>query len=88
MWGKMWYIYLMTKENFDFSENSELSPERKLEIALAYIKDDMERRGKEAPHFNSVEMKERVRNTIKGKHLSGVGVTEQEAMEFLREILS
>lgn len=75
-------------EGGKFENNEGLSHERKLEIAIAYIKDDAEIRGKEAPPFNSVEMRNRIKATISGKHLSNAKVTEAEAMEFLREILS
>ncbi len=79
----------MNQENFKSPESNErLTPERKLEIAIAYIKDDALRSGKMVTHFNSTEMRERIKNTIEQKYLSEAGVTEEEAMEFLREILS
>ena len=68
-------------------EKPELSEKRKLEIAIAYIKDDAMRRGKEVPNFNSQEMRERISNTIRGKNLSVANVTTEEALEFLRQVL-
>ncbi|HMP67345.1 MAG TPA: hypothetical protein PKA60_01175 [Candidatus Paceibacterota bacterium] len=78
----------MNQENFRSPESNEgLTDERKLEIAIAYIKDEALRSGKTVPHFNSPEMRTRIKNTIEQKYLSEASVTEKEAMEFLREIL-
>lgn len=78
----------MSNENIGPENIPELSTERMLEIAIAYIKDDALRRGKELPDFNSAEMRERIKNTVEQKNLSEAKVTQAEALEFLRKIFS
>ncbi len=76
----------MSEKDFNFENSPELTTERKLEIALAYIKDTALLEGKKTPHFNSPKTMENIRRTIECKYMSEAGVTEEEAMKFISEL--